>query len=82
MKKSWRRYEVLLPLQFNDGSPVPDALIAQTLLELRQKFGALSAETQTIRGQWRHGGKVYRDELMRVLWMSKTLPPHAAGLNE
>ena len=30
----WRRYEVLLPLKFNDGRPVPDELISETLLEL------------------------------------------------
>jgi hypothetical protein len=66
MKKSWRRYEVLLPLQFNDGRQVPDELIGQTLLELRKKFGALSAETQTIRGHWQRGSKVYRDELTRA----------------
>ena len=29
-----RRYEILLPLRFNDGQAVPDALIADTLLEL------------------------------------------------
>jgi hypothetical protein len=66
MSKSWRRYEVLLPLQFNDGSPVPEELIGQTLLELRKKFGALSAETQTIRGHWQHGKNLFRDDLNRV----------------
>ena len=61
-----RRYEILIPLRFNDGSPVPDSLIAETLLELRHRFGAVSAETQAIRGQWEHEGEVYRDEHMRV----------------
>jgi len=45
---------------------VPDALIAETLVELRRRFGAVSSETQKIEGQWQHGGEVYRDELMRV----------------
>jgi hypothetical protein len=35
-----RRYEILLPLRFNDGQPVPDELVADTLLELEQQFGA------------------------------------------
>jgi hypothetical protein len=61
-----RRYELLLPLRFNDGQPVPDALIADTLVELEQHFGAVSSETQNIRGQWRHQGQAYRDELVRV----------------
>ena len=56
-----RRYEILLPLQHNDGQPVPEALVAETLLELRQRFGALSAESQTIRGEWVYQGQLYRD---------------------
>lgn len=66
MSNSSRRYEILLPRQFNDGRSVPDELIADTLLELRQRFGAVSAETQIIRGYWQHEGQTYRDELVRV----------------
>ena len=44
-----RRYEILVPLWFNDGRPVPEPLLAQTFLELREKFSAASWETQTIR---------------------------------
>ena len=66
MSISGRRFEILLPLRFNDSSPVPDTLIAETLVELRRRFGAVSSETQKIEGQWQHGGEVYRDELMRV----------------
>ena len=66
MSKTFRRFEILLPLRFNDGTAVPDELIADTLLELRERFGAVSAETQTIRGVWQHEGKVFRDDLMRV----------------
>jgi hypothetical protein len=66
MSKSLRRYEILLPLRFNDGQPVPDDLVADSLLELEQKFGAVSSETQTIRGLWRHEGESYRDDLIRV----------------
>src|SRR5437763_216725 len=66
MTRSYRRYEVLLPKRFNNGKPVPDALVGKTLREFNKQFGAVSCETQTIRGLWRYGGKVYRDELMRV----------------
>jgi hypothetical protein len=59
MSRSLRRYVILLPLRFNDGQPVPDDLVAETLLELEQQFGAVSAETRTIRGLWRHeGGRI------------------------
>jgi hypothetical protein len=64
--KSWRRYEILLPLRFNDGQPVPKALLAQTLLELEDRFGAVSCETQIIHGRWRSQGQPFRDDLTRV----------------
>jgi hypothetical protein len=35
-----RRYEILLPSQFNDGTAIPQELIAETLLELEDTFGA------------------------------------------
>jgi hypothetical protein len=66
MSNSFRRYEILLPRQFNDQQPVPDELIADTVLELRQQFGSVSSETQIIRGLWEQEGKLYRDELIRV----------------
>jgi hypothetical protein len=50
MSSSQRRYEILLPQRFNDGTPVPDELIGQTFLELRTRFGSMSSETQIIRG--------------------------------
>jgi hypothetical protein len=40
--------------------------LAQTFLELRNEFGAISVETRSIQGQWEHHGEVYRDELIRV----------------
>ena len=66
MSKSLRRFENLLPLRFNDGKAVPDDLIADLLLQLEARFGAVSSETQTIQGMLRHEGQSYRDELMRV----------------
>jgi hypothetical protein len=46
-----RRYEILLPLRFNDGQSVPDGLISDTLIELETRFGTVSWETQIIRGR-------------------------------
>ena len=56
----------LFLIKSNDGQPVPDDLVAETLLELERRFGAVSSETQTIRGLWRHEGESYRDDLIRV----------------
>lgn len=66
MKGLSRRYEVLLPLRYNDGRAVPDELFGEVLLELRQRFGAASSETQIIRGFWHEQEQEYRDELIRV----------------
>ena len=66
MDKPYRRYEVLLPLWFNDGTAVPDELIAETLLELRGQFGAVSCESQTIHGEWAFQGNLYHDSLIRA----------------
>ncbi len=66
---SLRRYEILLPLRFNDGRPVPDEYIGQALDELRDKFDAVSWETQIIHGSWRHEGQVFEDDLLRA-WVN------------
>lgn len=76
MSRTFRRFELLLPLRFNDGPPVPDELIGDTLIELRQRFGAVSCETQSIRGTWQHEGQVYRDELVRLFVDVPDAPEH------
>jgi len=67
MSSRWRRYEVLLPLRFNDGRAVPADLLAQAVLEIVDHFGAASYETQKVEGHWRHGGVLYRDDLVRIV---------------
>jgi hypothetical protein len=66
MSTSSRRFEILLPVRFNDGRPIPDDLFAEVLLELRQRFGAVSSETQIIRGMWEQKGQLYRDDTIRI----------------
>src|SRR6267142_2800243 len=67
MSSKWRRFEVLLPLQFNDGSDVPAELLAQAVLEIVDHFGAASYETQKVEGHWRHGGVLIRDNLVKLV---------------
>jgi len=62
----WRRYEILLPLKFNDGRAVPRELLSDTLLKLEERFGAVSCETQVIQGSWHHGQERFRDDLVRA----------------
>src|SRR5215212_5672018 len=67
MSSRWRRYEVLLPLRFNDGREVPSEWLAEAVLEIVDHFGAASYETQKVEGHWRHEGVVYRDDLVKVV---------------
>ena len=71
-----RRYEILLPLRFNDGHSVPDAVIGETLLELEDRFGAGTWETQIIRGLWHHEGQGFADDSMRVIVDVADVPVH------
>jgi hypothetical protein len=73
-----RRYEILVPLLFNDGRPVPESLLAQTFAELRERFGSASWETQTVRGAWQYQGEVYLDNLTRFFVDVPDLPEHRA----
>jgi hypothetical protein len=67
MSSSWRRYEVLLPIQFNDGRDVPPEWLAEAVLEIVDHFGAASYETQKVEGHWRQGGVLYRDDLVKIV---------------
>jgi hypothetical protein len=52
MSKPYRRFELLLPTNFNDGTAVPDNLIGQSIRDVRQRFGAVALESQNIAGYW------------------------------
>jgi hypothetical protein len=67
MPNKWRRFEVLLPLQFNDGRDVPAEWLADAVLEIVDHFGAASYETQRVEGHWRHASVLYRDNLVRLV---------------
>ena len=67
MSSRWWRFEVLLPLRFNDGRDVPGEWIAEVVLEMVDHFGAASYETQKVEGHWRHSGILYRDDLVRIV---------------
>jgi hypothetical protein len=57
-----RRYEILLPLTYNDGQPVPGEAVEQTREELILRFGAATLSPSPFRGGWIHSGVRYDDE--------------------
>lgn len=60
------RYEILLPLRYNDGSEVGQALFDLTRDELIARFHAVTVEPEPIRGFWVFEGQRYDDHLMRM----------------
>ena len=77
-----RRYEILVPLLFNDGTPVPETVLAETFAELRAQFGAASWETQVVRGIWEQAGAVYQDNLTRFFVDVPDVPEHREFFKE
>ena len=67
MRITWRRFEVLLPLNFNDGQEIPDELLAEAVIEIRTRFSAVRYESQGIKGQWQQEGMLYQDELSLIV---------------
>jgi len=67
---------------FNDGTPVPEALLAETFAELRAQFGAASWETQVLRGVWEQEGAVYQDNLTRFFVDVPDVPEHRQFFKE
>ena len=67
MSRKWRRFEVLLPLQLNDGSAVPLEWLGEATLQVADHFRAASFETQKVEGHWRHAGVMFRDDLVKIV---------------
>lgn len=67
MTSKLRRFEILLPLQFNDGRDVPSDRLADAVLEIVNTFEAVTYETQKVEGHWRYQGVLYRDNLVKLV---------------
>jgi len=64
---SLRRYEILLPLRYNDGSTVEPEKFLETQEELVAAFGALTTSPEQFRGTWMHEGQRFEDEHFRMM---------------
>ena len=73
-----RRYEILLPLQFNDDQSVPETLLWETVEQLEKHFHALSWETQVVRGIWHHEGTAFRDNHTKLVLDVEDSPENRA----
>lgn len=60
------RFEILLPLFYNDGRSVERERFLETDDEVVQLFGAASTDTVVVRGRWIYQSTIYQDQLIRV----------------
>ena len=60
------RYEILLPLQYNDGTDIEAEKFELTWTELVDCFGAVTIEPQSLRGFWIYDGERFEDVLVRL----------------
>ena len=63
-----RKYEIYLPLRYNNGKPIEPTKISSICGELAETFGAitvspLSAPSQ---GRWKYGGVEYIDDIIKI----------------
>ena len=62
-----RRFEILLPTEFNDGREVPPELLERAIKEVVDRFGAASEEPESVEGHWKTRGHVQQDSLSKVV---------------
>ena len=63
MKSKSRRYEVLLPARFNDGTEVPENILGRAVIEIVEQFNAVTFFKEAAEGYWRHDETFFRDDL-------------------
>lgn len=62
------RFEILLPLFYNDGTPIEGDKFKLTRQELDEQFRGSSADTVPVSGHWLYQDTLYIDTLSR-LWV-------------
>jgi uncharacterized protein YnzC (UPF0291/DUF896 family) len=63
-----RKYEIYLPLKYNDGKEIEPEKIKQIKQELVEMFGAItvSSLSSPYQGTWKYGGVEYLDDIIKV----------------
>jgi hypothetical protein len=62
-----RRYEILLPLRYKEGTPLEPLKFLQTQEELIARFGAVTTSPEPLRGVWIDGENRFEDEHLRLI---------------
>jgi len=53
------RFEILLPLFSNDGTPIDQGKYVETNDELVEQFGATSTDSVVVQGHWLYQSTLY-----------------------
>jgi hypothetical protein len=63
-----KRYEIYLPLKYNDGREIEAEKIKQIREELIAVFGALTVSSQSApyQGSWKYGGVDFIDDIIKI----------------
>ena len=62
-----KRYEILLPLLYNDGQKIEKEKFLITHEELVGRFGAATTDSTRIVGRWIYQNQLYEDRLIRII---------------
>ena len=63
----WTRYEILLPLCYNDGRRIEHQKFRQTNLDLLAEFSSTTVDRIIAIGAWKYQGTLFEDQLMRLI---------------
>jgi hypothetical protein len=63
-----RKYDIYLPLKYNDGEAIESEKIVRVWDELAEVFGGItvSPPSAPYQGRWKYGGVEYIDEIIKV----------------
>jgi len=66
MARAARRYDLFLPLAFNDGRPIPDDLFDTVERRLLNRFGGVTSQQRDfpLRGIWQGGARLFFDQVI------------------
>jgi len=66
MARSARRYDIYMPVRYNDGRPIEEEKYDRVEYRLLRHFGGLTSQERKFpfRGKWQEGTTVYSDEVI------------------
>jgi uncharacterized protein YnzC (UPF0291/DUF896 family) len=63
-----RKYDLYLPLKYNDGAEIQPEKLKQIRQELVERFGAITVSSlmSPYQGRWKYGGVEYIDDIIKI----------------